>query len=455
LDIRIPDLAESVTEGDLGAWLKKHGDQVRKDEAILELETDKATVELAAEASGTLEILVQAGETVHVGDVVGRIVEGGAARETEAIAEAARESDTPARPPARTAKKERPAARTAPEPESEPESEPEPEPEEEEEPEPAARAEPELAADEEPEEAEAKTEPGPPREVAPPARRESVRDEPEDGDGRQVQEGKRRRDVGVGVEERTVVPFEREAAPAAEEPGTRREKMSRLRQRIAERLVEAQQRAAILTTFNEIDMTEVLDLRQEHQEQFEAQHGVRLGFMSLFARASILALRDHPEINAYIEGQDIVYHDYVHLGIAVGTPRGLVVPVLRDADRMSFAEIERRIKDLATQARDGKIAIEDLQGGTFTISNGGIYGSLMSTPILNPPQSGILGMHKIEKRAVVIPDPTTGEERIESRPMMYVALSYDHRLVDGEGAVTFLVKVKERLEDPTRLLLDG
>jgi 2-oxoglutarate dehydrogenase E2 component (dihydrolipoamide succinyltransferase) len=177
--------------------------------------------------------------------------------------------------------------------------------------------------------------------------------------------------------------------------------------------------------------------------------------MSLFARASILALRDHSEINAYIEGDEIVYHDYVHLGIAVGTPRGLVVPVLRNADRMSFAEIERRIKDLATQARDGKIAIEDLQGGTFTISNGGIYGSLMSTPILNPPQSGILGMHKIEKRAVVIPGPANGEERIEARPMMYVALSYDHRLVDGEGAVTFLVRVKERLEDPTRLLLDG
>lgn len=439
MDIRIPDLAESVTEGDLGAWLKKDGDQVRKDEAILELETDKATVELAAEASGTLEILVQAGETVHVGDVVGRIAEVGAAREPEAKAETAVEPEAPARTPARPAKKEReqPATEKAPEPEPEP------------------RPEPEAAAGEESEETEEKPELGPPPEVAPPARREPSRGEPGNGDGRKVQEREDRSAVGVGVEERTVVPAEREVGPAEEEPGTRRVKMTRLRQRIAERLVEAQQRAAILTTFNEIDMTEVLDLRQEHQEQFEAQHGVRLGFMSLFARASILALRDHPEINAYIEGQDIVYHDYVHLGIAVGTPRGLVVPVLRDADRMSFAEIERRIKDLATQARDGKIAIEDLQGGTFTISNGGIYGSLMSTPILNPPQSGILGMHKIEKRAVVIPDPTDGEEKIESRPMMYVALSYDHRLVDGEGAVTFLVKVKERLEDPTRLLLDG
>jgi 2-oxoglutarate dehydrogenase E2 component (dihydrolipoamide succinyltransferase) len=439
LDIRIPDLAESVTEGDLAAWLKKDGDQVRKDEAILELETDKATVELAAEASGTLEILVQAGETVHVGDIVGRIVEGGATRQPDAEAGAAPEPEAALEPAAaprapRSAKKDREGKAPRKSPEREAGS---------------------LTVLEEPEEAEEETERGAPGEVASPARRETPSGEPEDGDGRRVQEGKPRRDVGVGVEERTVVPADLEAGPAAEEPGTRREKISRLRRRIAERLVEAQRTAAILTTFNEIDMTEVLDLRQEHQEEFEAQHGVRLGFMSLFARASILALRDHPEINAYIEGDEIVYHDYVHLGIAVGTPRGLVVPVLRNADRMSFAEIERRIKDLATQARDGKIAIEDLQGGTFTISNGGIYGSLMSTPILNPPQSGILGMHKIEKRAVVIPDPENGEERIEARPMMYVALSYDHRLVDGEGAVTFLVRVKERLEDPTRLLLDG
>ena len=437
MDIRIPDLAESVKEGDLATWLKKDGDQVRKDEAILELETDKATVELAAEAAGTLEILVQAGETVHVGDVVGRIVEGGA------------DAGRAAR------------AKAAPERKAEPEAKPQPEAKAK--PKPASKevraAEAAAQAEKAPREAEEEPEPEPeakpPPEVAPPARRETARAEPGDGDGRKVAEEVSRREIGVGVEDRTVLPAERALGPATEEPGTRREKMSRLRQRIAERLVEAQRTAAILTTFNEIDMTGVLDLRQEHQEQFEAQHGVRLGFMSLFARASILALRDHPELNAYIDGQEIIYHDYVHLGIAVGTPRGLVVPVLRNADRMSFAEIERRIKDLATQARDGKIAIEDLQGGTFTISNGGIYGSLMSTPILNPPQSGILGMHKIEKRAVVISDPDTGEERIEARPMMYVALSYDHRIVDGEGAVTFLVKVKERLEDPTRLLLDG
>jgi 2-oxoglutarate dehydrogenase E2 component (dihydrolipoamide succinyltransferase) len=360
----------------------ENGAKVQKDQPILELETDKATVELAAEASGVLEILVQAGETVSVGDVVGRIVEGGEVKEPRAKA----------------------AAQPA-----EPEKEPEPE---------------EAKTTEEEPEEEEKEEAAPPPEVAPAA----------------------------------VAPSLKGPAKAEEEeqePGTRRVKMTRLRQRIAERMVEAQRTAAILTTFNEIDMTGVLALRQENQERFETQHGVRLGFMSLFARACILALRDFPELNASIDGNEIVYHDNVHLGIAVGTPRGLVVPVLREADRMSLAEIERRIKDLATRARDGHLAIEDLQGGTFTISNGGIYGSLMSTPILNPPQSGILGMHKIEKRAVVLEDGETGEERIVARPMMYVALSYDHRIVDGEQAVTFLVRVKERLEEPTRMLLDS
>lgn len=452
MDIRIPDLAETVKEGDIGAWLKKDGDSVEKDEAILELETDKATVELAAEASGTLEILVQAGETVQVGDVVGRIVEDGAgSRREEAKAE-----------------KEEPEPEPEPEPEEKPDAEEEPElaePEPGEKPaeEPEAAAEPKLEEPESEEETEAEAEPeeeaGPPREVAPASRRERQEPEAVDHRSRERRDEEERRDVGVGVETLTVVPGDRTEAAAPEraedEPGTRRERMSRLRLRIAERLVEAQRTAAILTTFNEIDMSGVLALRQEHQARFESRHGVRLGFMSLFARAVMLALRDHPELNAYIDGDEVVYHDHVHLGIAVGTPRGLVVPVLRSADRLSLAEIESRVKDLAAKARDGKIAIEELQGGTFTISNGGIYGSLLSTPILNPPQSGILGMHKIEKRPVVIENPETGEEGIEARPMMYVALSYDHRLVDGEGAVTFLVKVKERLEEPTRLMLDG
>ncbi len=453
MDIVIPALAESVTEGDLGSWLKKDGDQVKKDDAILELETDKATVELAAETSGKLEILIQAGETVHVGDVVGRIVEdvaGAPPKEKKA------EAPEPAAEPSQRKKPE--PDRKKPEPEQSRRAKAELV----EEGRPAARgkeARPEEApgAVEEPEE-EAREEAAAPREVAPAAGKEPRQPASAAEAEEPAQPEEARRDVGVGVEELTVVPGDLAEEPGErveDEPGTRRERMSRLRLRIAERLVEAQRTAAILTTFNEVDMSGILALRQEHQEQFESQHGVRLGFMSLFARASVLALRDLPEINAFIDGNEIVYHDHVHLGIAVGTPRGLVVPVIRNADRISLAEIERRIKELATKARDGKIAIEDLQGGTFTISNGGIYGSLMSTPILNPPQSGILGMHKIEKRPVVLEDPEGGPDRIEARPMMYVALSYDHRLVDGEGAVTFLVKLKERLEEPTRLLLDG
>ncbi len=375
MDITIPPLAESITEGDIGAWLVKSGDRVERDQAVLELETDKATVEIAAEASGTVDILVAAGETVQVGDVVGRIAEAEGA--VEAAPEPVKPQPEPAEPPA--------PEPPAPEP---PPAAPEPTPQ------------PKLVSQPAPE--------------PPPA------------------------------------PKPAPVVSQPDLPGTRREKMTRLRQRIAERMVEAQRTAAILTTFNEIDMTGVLELRKEHQEDFEARHGVKLGFMSLFGRASILALRDFPELNAYIEGIEVVYHDYVNLGIAVGTPRGLVVPVLRNADRMSFAEMELAIKELATRARDGDLSIEELQGGTFTISNGGIYGSLMSTPILNPPQSGILGMHKIERRAIVLEDGP-----IVSRPMMYVALSYDHRIVDGEQAVTFLVRIKERLEDPTRLLLDS
>jgi 2-oxoglutarate dehydrogenase E2 component (dihydrolipoamide succinyltransferase) len=406
MDVKIPQLAEAVTEGDIARWLKKNGERVEKDEPLVELETDKATVEIAAEKGGVLEILVEEGATVRVGDLIARIVEEGAR------VEEAERAEPPEEP---VAAAEKPASEGKPPPEKE-----EPAPEKEE---PAPEKEEPAPEEEKPraEEAAEKRAP-PPREVAPAPEPSKPAAEP--------------------------------ATPTAE-PGTRRVKMTRLRRRIAERLVEAQRTAAILTTFNEIDMREVIALRKENQERFEREHGVKLGFMSFFARASVLGLRDIPEINAFVEGDEIVYHDYVHLGIAVGTPRGLVVPVLRNADRMSFAEIEKEIKRLATKAREGEIAIEDLEGGTFTISNGGVYGSLASTPILNPPQSGILGMHKIEKRAVVIEDSETGEETIASRPMMYVALSYDHRIVDGEQAVTFLVRIKERLEDPTRLLLDS
>lgn len=399
MDIRIPNLAESVTEGDVGAWLAKDGDRVEKDQMIVELETDKATVELAAEASGVLRILVQEGETVSVGDVIGRIEEG------EGAGEPARDEGPAAEEPPRETRSE-PASK-------EPAGQSDEAPGEKREEEPAAADAPARSA---PPEKET------PASTAPPA---------------------------TGTPAPGAAP-----ARAPDPPGARRERMTRLRRRIAERLVEAQRTAAILTTFNEIDMSASIALREEHRAEFEERHGVRLGFMSLFAKASILALAEFPEINAYVEGDEIVYHDYVHLGIAVGTPRGLVVPVLKHADHMTFAEIERTIRELAVKARDGDIAIEDLQDGTFTITNGGVYGSLMSTPILNPPQSGILGMHKIERRPVTLVDDAGGE-RIESRPMMYVALSYDHRIVDGEQAVTFLIRVKERLENPTRLLLDA
>jgi 2-oxoglutarate dehydrogenase E2 component (dihydrolipoamide succinyltransferase) len=262
--------------------------------------------------------------------------------------------------------------------------------------------------------------------------------------------------AGAEGEERAVAPPRSAQTPAARPTpvpamrtadGEERVPMSRIRKRIAERLVQAQHTAAILTTFNEIDMTAVMALRAEHKERFQKVHGVSLGFMSFFARACLLALHEIPVVNAEIRGEDVVYKHHVHLGVAVGTERGLVVPVVHHADAMSFAELEREIGRLAGLARDGKLSIDDLSGGTFTISNGGVYGSLLSTPILNPPQSGILGMHKIEKRPVAI------EDHVEIRPMMYVALSYDHRLVDGEQAVTFLVRVKERVEDPARLLL--
>lgn len=423
VDIKVPQLAESVTEGDIGTWLKKDGDQVEKDDMIVELETDKATVEIAAEATGRLEILVGEGEEVAVGDVIGRIHEGeeGAAGEEP-------EEEEPAGEP------EKADGEPVEEPE-EAEEEPAEEPEEAEEPVEESDEAGEEPAEKEPEEA------GEPEEEEEPAEVEE-RVEQEKEAARERVSSEKVRDA-----EKPAAGKERD-----EEPGVRREKMTRLRRRVAERLVEAQRTAAILTTFNEIDMGPVMELREEHRAEFEERHGVRLGFMSFFARAAILALREFPEINAFIEGDEIVYHDRVHLGVAVGTPRGLVVPVVREADRMSFAEIEKTIRDLAIKARDGDLAIEDLQGGTFTISNGGVYGSLMSTPILNPPQSGILGMHKIEKRAVVM-EEEGGRERIVSRPMMYVALSYDHRIVDGEQAVTFLVRIKERLEDPAKMLL--
>lgn len=358
-EIRAPSVGESVTEVRIGRWTKENGDAAKTGDVLLEIESDKATVEIVAEVSGALEIVKQTGETVKVGEVVGRIDEGvpgrvrvGASHTEQALSPAVRK----------------------------------------------------VAAD-------------------------------MGIDASKIE--------GTGKDRRVTKGDVLRAEVSSEK--ARRVPMSLLRQRIAERLVEAQNTAAILTTFNECDMTGVMALRGKHRDSFKAKYGVSLGFMSFFTRAVVLALREIPAVNAFIDGTDIVYHDYYDIGVAVGTERGLVVPVLRDVEKMSFGDIELAIAQLAEKARAGKLSIPDLNGATFSISNGGVYGSLMSTPILNPPQSGILGMHKIQERPVAI----NGEVVI--RPMMYLALSYDHRIVDGREAVTFLVKIKEGVENPETL----
>ena len=448
-DVRIPPLGESVTEGVILRWVKRDGDGVRPDDILLELETDKATMELPAERAGVLRILRREGEKVSVGDVIARIEEGGAAEEAKPAPDARAAERARGQPPAAAAV------------------------------EPAEPIGPKLEAASEPDTATVAS----PRGVGPlsPAVRRLIEEHrleasaiPASGKG-----GRLTKDDVLAYLERTEraapsarpVPVAAEAARAAPEaaraelervrPGPERVRpapreadgeervpMSAIRKRIAERLVQAQRTAAILTTFNEIDMSAVQALRARYKDRFRERYGVGLGFMSFFARATIAALQETPTLNAEIRGDDVVYKHFVHLGVAVATARGLVVPVVHDAHLMSFAEIEREIERLAARARDGKLTLDELSGGTFTLTNGGIFGSLLSTPILNPPQSGILGMHKIEKRPVVVDD------QVVVRPMMYVAVSYDHRLVDGEQAVTFLVRVKERLEDPSRLLLE-
>jgi 2-oxoglutarate dehydrogenase E2 component (dihydrolipoamide succinyltransferase) len=396
-DVTIPQLGESVSEAVIVRWLKQDGDLVRADEPVLELETEKAAMEVVAEAAGRLRIGEAAGARVQAGAVVGHIEEAAAADGDEE--------------PALT---EAPSERRAVAPASAPAAPPPP----------AALPAPRSEHAVEPQQ----------RQDAPrPERPASVVTAPaDDGAGR----------VAVPVPEGPGKPR------PAEEPDVERVPMSPLRRVIATRLVEAQRTAAILTTFNEIDLGELLALRGRHRERFRARHGVDLGLVSLFGRAVIHALREVPVVNARIDGDDVVYHRRVHLGIAVSTPRGLVVPVVRGADTLSLAELERAIAALAGRAREGRLGPLELRDGTFTITNGGVFGSLLSTPILNPPQSGILGMHKIEQR------PRAVDGQVVIRPMMYVALSYDHRLVDGEQAVTFLVRVKEALEDPARMVLD-
>jgi 2-oxoglutarate dehydrogenase E2 component (dihydrolipoamide succinyltransferase) len=409
-EIRVPTLGESVSEATVGTWFKKVGDAVKADEILCELETDKVTVEVPAPATGVLsEIVAKDGETVAPGGLLGQIAEG-------AVADAA-----PAAAPAEPAKVEAaPAALPAPvAPAAVPATSMPPAPS-------AAK----LMAD------------------------SNVAAADVEGSGKRGQVLKE--DVLAAIAKGPSAPAAAPAAPAApravsaptDQAREERVKMTRLRQTIAKRLKDAQNAAAMLTTYNEVDMSAVMDLRNKYKELFEKKHGVKLGFMGFFTKAVTHALKEIPAVNAEIDGTDIIYKNYAHIGVAVGTDKGLVVPIVRDADQMSIAEIEKDIGRLGKAARDGALSMADMQGGTFTISNGGVYGSLMSSPILNAPQSGILGMHKIQERPVVVAG------QIVIRPMMYLALSYDHRIVDGKEAVTFLVRVKESLEDPERLVLD-
>jgi len=409
-EIRVPTLGESVTEATIGRWFKKAGDAVAVDEPLVELETDKVTIEVPAPSAGVLgDIVAKDGETVAVGALLGQINEGaaGAAAKPAAPAKAA-----PPSPP--------PSATSA----------------------PAAKAPPADAP------------------LAPSVRRLSAESGidattvPGSGKDGRVTKG----DMLAAIEKAASAPMPvnqpaaavqvRAPSPADDAAREERVKMTRLRQTIARRLKDVQNTAAMLTTFNEVDMTNVMALRAHYKDVFEKKHGSKLGFMGFFTKACVQALKDIPAVNAEIDGGDLIYKNYYHVGVAVGTDKGLVVPVVRDCDQKSIAEIEKSIADFGRRARDGQLRIDEMQGGTFTITNGGIYGSLMSTPILNAPQSGILGMHKIQERPMAIGG------KIEIRPMMYLALSYDHRVIDGKEAVTFLVRVKESLEDPARLVLD-
>ena len=401
-DIRVPTLGESVSEATIGKWFKKPGDAVTADEPLVELETDKVTLEVNAPASGILsEISAKDGETVGVGALLGAITEGAPG---VAVAPKAAEVPKAAATPSVSAPADHGPA--------------------------VARLAAETGID--------------PANVAASGKDGRVTK----GDMLAAQAAP----AVIAVPAAIPAPATPVAvrAPSAPADGTREERvrMTKLRQTIARRLKDAQNTAAMLTTFNEVDMGEVMALRNRYKDVFEKKHGAKLGFMSFFVKACTQALKEIPAVNAEIDGTDLVYKNYYHVGIAVGTDKGLVVPVLRDADTLSLAGIEKTIADYGKRARDGQLKIEEMQGGTFTITNGGIYGSLMSTPILNAPQSGILGMHKIQERPVVVAG------KIEIRPMMYLALSYDHRIVDGKEAVTFLVRVKECIEDPSRLLID-
>jgi 2-oxoglutarate dehydrogenase E2 component (dihydrolipoamide succinyltransferase) len=436
-DIMTPALGESVTEATVARWTKKAGEPVRKDEVLVELETDKVSLEVVAPEDGVLsEIAAAEGETVEPGAVLGRVTAGAAA------APAAKPAAAPA--PKAEAPKAESAVATAPAAAAEPQAAAVPTSISGVKPAPAQTAQPAAAAVA----AQAPI-------LAPSAER-IVQENKLDpaaiaGTGKEGRITKG--DALAALEARAAeakaeTPVQVAAAPRAVGDREERVRMTRLRQTIARRLKEAQNNAAMLTTFNEVDMTAVMALRSQYKDVFEQRHGIKLGFMSFFVKAVVAALKAVPDMNAEIDGTDLIYKNHYDIGVAVGTERGLVVPVVRDADALDMAGVEKAIAELGKKARDGTLALEDLQGGTFTISNGGVYGSLMSTPILNAPQSGILGMHKIQDRAMVVGG------QVVIRPMMYLAVSYDHRVVDGQGAVTFLVRVKEHIEEPQRLLLD-
>jgi 2-oxoglutarate dehydrogenase E2 component (dihydrolipoamide succinyltransferase) len=413
IEIRVPALGESITEATVGKWFKKAGEPVQADEPLVELETDKVTLEVNAPSPGVLsEIVAETGQTVSIGALLGQVAAGAAAPTA-----AAKSPPAPVTQAAAASKVAPPAARTAM---------------------PPAPAAAKIAAED----------------------KIDLRSIAGSGKRGQVLKGDVLAAVAVAQAPTPIVALAPlPASPPAPAPAARtttpddgareeRVRMTKLRQTIARRLKDAQNTAAMLTTFNEVDMSEVMALRSRYKEAFEKKHGAKLGFMGFFVKACVQALKEIPAVNAELDGADLVYKNYYHIGIAVGTEKGLIVPVVRDADKLSIAEVEKTIAALGKRARDGQLTLEELQGGTFTITNGGIYGSLMSTPILNAPQSGILGMHKIQDRPIAIGG------KVEIRPMMYLALSYDHRIVDGREAVTFLVRVKEALEDPARLVLD-
>ncbi|HLL28143.1 MAG TPA: 2-oxoglutarate dehydrogenase complex dihydrolipoyllysine-residue succinyltransferase [Xanthobacteraceae bacterium] len=409
-EIRVPTLGESVTEATIGRWFKKTGEAVAADEPLVELETDKVTVEVPAPVAGVLsEIKAKDGETVGVGALLGSITEGAGAKAAPKAAAPAKAASPAAAP--------KPAVPAA-----------------------AAPAPKKVSGD------------GQPPSVRRLAAESGVDPAGVAGSGKdgRVTKGDMLAAIAAGpsISPPPAPAIARAPSPPSDAAREERVRMTKLRQTIARRLKDAQNTAAMLTTFNDVDMSAVMALRAHYKDTFEKKHGVKLGFMGFFVKACIAALKDVPAVNAEIDGADLVYKNYYHIGVAVGTDKGLVVPVVRDADLLSIAEVEKKIADLGRRAREGHLTIEDMQGGTFTISNGGIYGSLLSMPILNAPQSGILGMHRIEERPVVV------KGQIVARPMMYLALSYDHRVVDGKDAVTCLVRIKEGIEDPSRLVLD-